>query len=174
MAIPYQTAKFKSANRFKMAIWDPTAKFNSHQYFQLYGTSFCKLHEITQSAKLGDQADQKFKSLSSLINTCSMSTDNYVLHVCMGLLGCCEAEFNILLPLHRQWFCYVQVSVWPSWPSASGHVTFLSRRPTQPWQYQSWRYVSLCWYWPGICQFKLFYRGIGMKNVEWIVEISIK
>ena len=37
MAIPYRTAKFKSANTFKTAIWDPTAKFNSCQYFQLYG-----------------------------------------------------------------------------------------------------------------------------------------
>ena len=38
MAIPYQTAKLKSANTFAMAIWDPTAKFNSRQYFQLYGS----------------------------------------------------------------------------------------------------------------------------------------
>ena len=37
MAIPYRTAKLKSANTFAMAIWDPTAKFNSHQYFRLYG-----------------------------------------------------------------------------------------------------------------------------------------
>ena len=33
MAIPYQTAKLKSANALAMAIWDPTTKFNSHQYF---------------------------------------------------------------------------------------------------------------------------------------------
>ena len=38
MAIPYRTAKFKSANNFTMAILGPTAKFNSRQYFQLYGT----------------------------------------------------------------------------------------------------------------------------------------
>ena len=37
MAIPYRTAKFKSANTFVMANWDPTAKFNSRQYFWLYG-----------------------------------------------------------------------------------------------------------------------------------------
>ena len=37
MAIPYRTAKLKSANAFAMAIWDPTAKFNSLQYFRLYG-----------------------------------------------------------------------------------------------------------------------------------------
>ena len=35
-AIPYQTAKFKSANIFSMAILGPTAKFNSRQYFRLY------------------------------------------------------------------------------------------------------------------------------------------
>ena len=29
MAIPYPTAKFKSANIFAMVIWGPTAKFNS-------------------------------------------------------------------------------------------------------------------------------------------------
>ena len=37
MAIPYQIIKFKSANTFAMVIWDPTAKFNSRQYFWLYG-----------------------------------------------------------------------------------------------------------------------------------------
>ena len=38
MAIPYQIAKFKSANIFPMAILGPTAKFNSRQCFRLYGT----------------------------------------------------------------------------------------------------------------------------------------
>ena len=37
MAILYLTAKLNSANTFEMTIWDPTAKFNFHQYFQLYG-----------------------------------------------------------------------------------------------------------------------------------------
>ena len=40
MAIPYRTAKFKSTNKFAMVIWDPTAKFDSHQYFQLHGNTF--------------------------------------------------------------------------------------------------------------------------------------
>ena len=35
MAILYQTAEFKFANMIEMAIWDPTAKFNSRQYFQI-------------------------------------------------------------------------------------------------------------------------------------------
>ena len=33
-----QTAKFKSANIFSMEIWGLTAKCNSCQYFQLYGS----------------------------------------------------------------------------------------------------------------------------------------
>ena len=37
MVIPYRTAKFKSANIFEMAISGRTAKFNSRQYFWLYG-----------------------------------------------------------------------------------------------------------------------------------------
>ena len=37
MVIPYRTAKFKSANTFVIAVWNPTAKFNSRQYFWLYG-----------------------------------------------------------------------------------------------------------------------------------------
>ena len=40
MAIPYQTAKFKSANIFAMAILGPITKFNSRQYFWLYGILF--------------------------------------------------------------------------------------------------------------------------------------
>ena len=38
MAIPYQTAKFKSNNSVKNVVWAQTAKFNDRQYFQLYGT----------------------------------------------------------------------------------------------------------------------------------------
>ena len=44
MAIPYRTAKFKPTNMFAMAIWDPTAKFNSRQYFRLYGIRLCILY----------------------------------------------------------------------------------------------------------------------------------
>ena len=40
MAIPYQTAKFKFANIFAIAILGSTAKFNSRQYFWLYGTLY--------------------------------------------------------------------------------------------------------------------------------------
>ena len=38
MAIPYRTAKFKSANILLIAIWGSTAKFNARQYFRLYGS----------------------------------------------------------------------------------------------------------------------------------------
>ena len=41
MAILYRTAKFKSYNTFEMAIWNPTAKFNSCQYFQLCSILHC-------------------------------------------------------------------------------------------------------------------------------------
>ena len=37
MAIPYRTAKFKSANILSIAILGSTAKFNARQYFWLYG-----------------------------------------------------------------------------------------------------------------------------------------
>ena len=37
MAIPYRTAKFTSANILAIAILGSTAKFNSLQYFRLYG-----------------------------------------------------------------------------------------------------------------------------------------
>ena len=38
----YRTSKFKSANiLFAMVIWDPSAKFNSHQYIWLYGIHYC-------------------------------------------------------------------------------------------------------------------------------------
>ena len=37
MAIPYRTAKFKSANILAIAILGSTAKFNARQYFRLYG-----------------------------------------------------------------------------------------------------------------------------------------
>ena len=45
MAIPYPTAKFKSANISAMAIWDPTAKFNSRQYFWLYSNNHALYYE---------------------------------------------------------------------------------------------------------------------------------
>ena len=41
MTIPYITTKFKSISNFVMIIWDPTAKFNSWQYFWLYGIVLC-------------------------------------------------------------------------------------------------------------------------------------
>ena len=44
MAIPYRTAKFKSADILPIVILGSTAKFNSRQYFRLYGSfiqSYC-------------------------------------------------------------------------------------------------------------------------------------
>ena len=40
---PYQTAEFKSANIFAMAILGPTAEFNSHQNLRLYGVQLINL-----------------------------------------------------------------------------------------------------------------------------------
>ena len=45
MAIPYRTAKFKSANSLAIAILGSTAKFNARQYFRLYG-SMGKQHNL--------------------------------------------------------------------------------------------------------------------------------
>ena len=40
MTIPYLTTKFKSTNTVAIVILSTTAKFNSRQYFQLYGISY--------------------------------------------------------------------------------------------------------------------------------------
>ena len=50
MAIPYRTAKFKSANILPIAILGSTAKFNSRQCFRLYGTSCLYLHVPTYTS----------------------------------------------------------------------------------------------------------------------------
>ena len=50
MAIPYRTGKFKSANILVIAILGSTAKFNSHQYFRLYGIS---VDFVTVHARIG-------------------------------------------------------------------------------------------------------------------------
>ena len=50
MAIPYQTAKFKSANIFTMAILGPTTEFNSRQYFWLYSKPSFTLFSNFQGA----------------------------------------------------------------------------------------------------------------------------
>ena len=44
MVILYRTTKFKSANILVIAIWGSTAKFNSRQYFQLYGMRIMRMH----------------------------------------------------------------------------------------------------------------------------------
>ena len=45
MAIPYQTTKFKSANILAIAILGSTTKFNSRQYFRLYGSTTIWTHK---------------------------------------------------------------------------------------------------------------------------------
>ena len=52
MAILYWIAQFKSTNIFAIAILGSSAKFNSHQYFRLYGMII-----ITNSCSLGENSD---------------------------------------------------------------------------------------------------------------------
>ena len=52
MVIPYRTAKFKLTNIFVMAIWRSTAKFNSHQYFRLYGYRMYRQRSATLAQPL--------------------------------------------------------------------------------------------------------------------------
>ena len=52
MAILYRTAKFKSANILVTAIWGSTAKFNSRQYFQLYGNIIIIMEKCLPNAKV--------------------------------------------------------------------------------------------------------------------------
>ena len=47
MVVLYRIAKFTSTSIFAMAIWDPAAKFNSHQYFQLVIMIFCMMYLCT-------------------------------------------------------------------------------------------------------------------------------
>ena len=81
MAIPYWTAKFKSANIFAMVILGPNAKFNSHQYFQLYsiaqlwnlcGTNLCD-RRLIRKIKL----THKNMSLYSISVAVSQGQYNY-------------------------------------------------------------------------------------------------
>ena len=51
MAILCWTTKFKSTNKFEMAIRDPTAKFNSCRHFWLY--SICFHSEFEHAAVIG-------------------------------------------------------------------------------------------------------------------------
>ena len=56
MAILYQTTKFKSANILAIAIFGSTAKFNSHQYFRLYGNTDNILVQLVRIPAPGGKA----------------------------------------------------------------------------------------------------------------------
>ena len=49
MAIPYRTAKFKSAKIFAIVILGSTAKFNFRQYFRLYGIPMSRIYSSLSS-----------------------------------------------------------------------------------------------------------------------------
>ena len=53
MAILYRTAKSKSANILAIVILGSTAKFNSHQYFRLYGILLRIYLQYTRSLRVG-------------------------------------------------------------------------------------------------------------------------
>ena len=59
MAIPYRTAKFKSANILAIVILGSTAKFNSCQYFQLYIRYKFMLLFLHSSGGSQSSADQR-------------------------------------------------------------------------------------------------------------------
>ena len=112
VAIPYRTAKFKPANIFATAIWGPTAKFNSRQYFRLYGTCF-HVHDIIIGntfdfdcrfgpyfvepvvAGLDPKTDEPYIATMDLIG-CPMETKDFVVGgTCSEqLYGMCESLWN--------------------------------------------------------------------------------
>ena len=72
MAIPYQTAKFKSANILTIAILGSTVKFNSRQYFRLYDIhvhSHTHTHTLTLSALL----PPRLHGLHEAVHPCSQA-----------------------------------------------------------------------------------------------------
>ena len=72
MTIPYRIAKFKSANILAIAILGSTAKFNSRQYFQLYGNNnYSRSKSFEPCAQF--QTDIDSLSLSSLPSSRSIA-----------------------------------------------------------------------------------------------------
>ena len=66
MAIPYRTAKFKSANILAIAILGSTAKFNARQYFRLYGSISIMCQVISLEDTLTYTSTNSAVSLSPL------------------------------------------------------------------------------------------------------------
>ena len=77
MVIPYQTVKFKSVNIFTMAIYGPTAKFNSCQYFQLYGIKSVLNHDLlitlSERVTVGIDCNMCFASVWGIVTKSSHS-----------------------------------------------------------------------------------------------------
>ena len=88
MAIPYQTAKFKSANNIlAIVILGSTAKFNSRQYFRLYGIqgSISKLNLVCIAMLSSDPHSlSMYRDVEAIIESVdSVSRDG--LNTCMPL-----------------------------------------------------------------------------------------
>ena len=67
MAIPYRTAKFKSANILPIAILGSTSKFNSRQYFWLYGIYIFAAKRRSRAYHVSDY-DSKRPDLVAKVN----------------------------------------------------------------------------------------------------------
>ena len=61
MATPYQTTKFKSTNILAITILGSTAKFNSRQYFRLYGNIIIEV--LTQVAPYQHTVDELIRGV---------------------------------------------------------------------------------------------------------------
>ena len=61
MAILYQTTKFKSTNILAIAILGSTAKFNSRQYFRLYGNIIIEV--LTQVSPYQHTVDELIRGV---------------------------------------------------------------------------------------------------------------
>ena len=142
MAIPYRTAKFKSANILAIAILGSTAKFNARQCFRLYGKLI--------SVLLGQFGDISTHALKWYLKICHILShmhahflNNAHPQVCMYLT--CTHKTYILIYLQKCPFCihkYFTVIVWShmlqilnrnSWASLSSLMPGLPGRVHSGW-----------------------------------------
>ena len=94
MAIPYQTTKFKSTNNLEIAILGSTAKFNSHQYFQLYGILSLQLNFMVygSSWSMMLESNKRYIKISNNYATFIMHADDLDITV----IGLCRDNAAIL------------------------------------------------------------------------------
>ena len=104
MAIPYRTAKFKSANILSIAILGSTAKFNARQYFRLYGTCIYVL-PTTSSRALASMSSRLYSmglSLRHTYCTCTLEfphSGHASLHFLLFRCRPLNVHYNVSAPL---------------------------------------------------------------------------